>query len=217
MKNSKHTAISRIDAVIDRYALTPHMPRGRRESGTLETLPVRLGLPDSGSVAALLASGHLSPLGPVNSNDPDGAQRYASDHLNGIRREVFAALAGEVIDNYEGDNVEGLLAAISAALENYAQALPKDVRAVREFSAKAEREERPGLLRRAATGAAAAGAAYGGLSYLRGRKAGAAGLLSRVKTGHAANIADIRKAGERVRGLLRPRPRGVPGRLALPA
>lgn len=205
---------ARIVSLIDRHAAP--VLSGRSESGTLDTLAKRLGLPDAEHVTALIDSGRLKSLGPVNRNEPDGAQRYASDDLNAIRREVFTEIAAHVIENYQGAPA-GLAGAVSAALESYAKSL-KDGTAAKGFSARPvrvrhfaryghrpEQEERPGLLRRTATGAAAVGGLYAGAAYLRGRKIGARGFVPALTAGNAANVATVRKAGERIAGFIRPR------------
>lgn len=195
----------RILALIDKHSAHPTAGRlgPKRESGTIQTLAKRLGVPDSAHVHALIESGRLVSLGAVNRNDPDGAQSYASDHLNEIRREVITSIVEQVIDGLPDDVApENVALAVSHALDAYQKSLTAP--SVNEFAARTE-DERPGLLRRAATGAAVAGAAYGGLSYLRGRKIGAKGVFPALKAGNAANAADLRKAGGKISALLRPR------------
>lgn len=195
----------RIVALIDKHS--SHATAGRhgpkRESGTLDTLAKRLGVPDSAHVQSLIESGRLVSLGAVNRNDPNGTQSYASDHLNEIRREVVTAIAEQVIDAMPDDaEPESVAAAVSHALATYQKSLSTP--AVKEFAARSD-EERPGVLRRVATGAAVAGGLYAGASYLRGRKIGAKGILPALKAGNAANVADLRNVGGKISALLRPR------------
>ena len=224
--NKPDPLASRIVSLIDKHA-APVSP-GRRESGTPDTLVKRLGVPDTEHVNALLQSGRLKSIGPVHKNDPEGPQRYESDHLNDVKREVLASIAEQVIEDYDGEP-DDLPAAISAALASYLKSL-NDGTAAKGFAAVTPRrvafaydpnaEERPGLLRRVgqvAGVAALAGAAYGGASYLRGRKIGAKGFLPALKAGNAANVASIRNAGSRVAGFLTGRPAAVGFSSKLPA
>jgi hypothetical protein len=194
----------RILALIDKHAAHPTTGRAgpKRESGTPDTLAKRLGVP-ADHVQALIESGRLVSLGAVNRNDPEGAQSYASDHLNEVRRDVITSIVEQVIDGLPDDAEAGTVAlAVSHALETYQKSLtappPTD------FAARPE-DERPGVLKRAATGALVAGGLYAGASYLRGRRIGAKGILPALKAGNAANVADVRKIGAKVTGLLRPK------------
>lgn len=195
----------RIVALIDKHAGHPTTGRHgpKRESGTHATLVKRLGVPDSDHVQALIESGRLKSLGPVNRRDPAGTQSYASDHLNEIRREIITAIVEQVIDGMPDDaEPETVSSAVAHALGAWQKSLTAP--ALKEFAARSD-EERPGVLRRAVTGAAVAGGLYAGASYLRGRKIGAKGILPAFKAGNAANIADLRKIGGKASALLRPR------------
>lgn len=190
---------------------------GRRESGTFATLAKRLCVPDTGHVKALIETGRLKPLGPVNNRDPNGSQRYETNHLNDIKREVLASIAAQVVESYDG-NPEQLPIAVSQALETYLANLTsgkaetgfsfQPARRVGFAAPAAAEEERPGLLRRAATVAGAAGVGYGALAYLRGRKAGAVGILPALKAGNALNVASVRKGVAKAASYIRPRPIG---------
>jgi len=197
----------RILALIDRHSAHPSGGRKGRESGTPATLAKRLGVP-ADHVQALIKSGRLVSLGAVNRYNPEGAQSYDSAHLNEIRRETITAIVEDVIDGMPDDATEeAIISAVSHALDTYQKNLAAP--AAKEFSARQD-DERPGLLKRAATGALVAGGAYAGLSYLRGRKIGAKGILPALKSGNAANIADVRKAGSAVAGLFRRSPSPSP-------
>ena len=212
---------NRIISLIEKHAAPLSAGRGARESGTLDTLPKRLSLPDAEHVQALIEAGHLKSAGPVNRNEPDGIQRYHSDELDGIRREVFASIAEQVIENWEGD-AQDLPAAVANAFAAYMRSLKdgtaakgfaRPLRNLVSFAVRDPREERPGILRRAVGAAAVGGLAYGGLSYLRGRKAAAPGIIGKMKAGNAANIADARKAGAKIGALFKPRARSFSANL----
>jgi hypothetical protein len=192
----------RILTLIDKHAAHPSDRRKGRESGTPATLAKRLGVP-ADHVQALIESGRLVSLGAVHRNEPDGPQSYDSEHLNEIRRETITAIVEEVINGLPDDAApDTIVAAASHALEAYRKSLSAP--AAKDFAAQDE-EQRPGLLKRAATSALVAGGLYAGASYLRGRKIGVKGALPALKAGNAANVADVRKIGAKVSGLLRPR------------
>ena len=132
--NKPDPLASRIVSLIDKHA-APVLPgrRGRRESGTPDTLVNGIGVPDTEHVNAMLQSGRLKSIGPVHKNDPDGPQRYESAHLNDVKREVLANIAEQVIEDYDGEP-EDLPAAISAALASYLKSL-NDGTAAKGFAA----------------------------------------------------------------------------------
>jgi hypothetical protein len=179
---------------------------GRRVSHTPETLAKALHI-DPRAVPALLSTGALD-FRPVHKNNPDGPLSFDSAQLEEVRRRLLAEIVQQVIDADETGDPKAIALAAQLALTAYKKGAAK---AATEFASRDE-EDRPGWGSRLAKGAALAGAAYGGLAYMRGRQAGASGFLGRLRAGNAANVADLRKAGSAVSGLLR---RGA-ARLAAP-
>jgi hypothetical protein len=211
MKTRAEILSTRIEGLINFHAAS--VPSKVLNTGSPEAFAKSLGLPDAEHVAVLLQSRRLQPV-ELHRNAPKGALFFSAQDVESVKREAFAAIAEQVVEGYRGAP-EGLAGAVHVALGSYAKNL-KAGTAAKGFSRVAPRalsfarpqEERPGLLRRVATGAAIAGAAYAGGSYLRGRKIGATGFLPSLKAGHAANVADIRKAGKWAAGFIRPRKQG---------
>jgi hypothetical protein len=196
MKTKPDQLTRELTALLDRHA--PSMQTGgRRVSHTPETLAKALHI-DPREVPALLATGALD-VRPVRKNDPTGPLSFDSTQLEEVRRRLLAEIVQQVIDADETGDPKAITLAAQIALAAYKKNAAK---AATEFAARDE-EHRPGWGSRLAKGAALAGAAYGGLAYMRGRQAGASGFLGRFRAGNAANVADIRKAGSAVSGLLR--------------
>lgn len=208
MKNQAAILTARIRGLIDFHAAS--VPSRVLNTGSPERLAKSLGLADAEQAAVMLESGRLKPI-QLHRNAPKGTLYFSARDVEAVKREAFAALAEQVIENYDGDP-GALVGAVHVALASYAKGLNTGT-AAKGFSARPGRvhsfarkeEERPGFLRRAAAGAAVTGAAYGGLSYIRGRRAGASSILGSIKAGNAANIVDARKIGTKIAGFIRPR------------
>lgn len=85
-----------------------------------------------------------------------------------------------------------------------------------EFAVYGQREEEPSMLKKAAIGAGALAAGYGGLSYLRGRMwqnkvlgdrrpTGLSGALGAVRAGNIMNMRTARGAMNSVRKMFAPK------------
>ena len=196
MKTKPDQLTRELTALLDRHA--PSMKTGgRRVSHTPETLAKALHI-DPRAVPALLSTGALD-FRPVRKDDPTGPLSFDSAQLEETRRRLLAEIVQQVIDSDETGDPKAITLAAQLALTSYKKGAAK---AATEFAARDE-EDRPGWGSRLVKGAALAGAAYGGLAYMRGRQAGATGTLGRLRAGNAANVADIRKAGSAVSALLK--------------
>jgi hypothetical protein len=197
---------------IERHAVG--MPVGKLESHSIDSLSARLLAPRE-DVETLLGNGILQSQGPVHAGDETGMHSFLSDDLNEVRRGVLHAVAGQAVEQSDGDP-EGTTLMAGQALNDHAASFDKKPNAPRQFSRFPKGlvqlqspygDDEPGPVQKAVTTAgkvAGAGAlAYGVGSYLRGRAPGVSPLAA-IRAGSAANLADLKKLTGKTGGALSP-------------
>lgn len=179
------STVKRLNQSIERHR---RGPKNGLESHTLESLSRRTYIPPK-VISQLIANGTLKNFGAVHSNGCTNLHSFSSAELDLLQQRALGDVVDQVIQNGTGNPDEIPITADHALGEHVKQfeAKPKNTK---NFSGHWVDDDEPDPLATAAKVAGVGAAAYGGLSYLRGRKlAPNASALGKFRAGSAANIA----------------------------